>query len=104
MAKLYTKIGFAETEETAPGVWLEVIHERSYKVDVTRNLRRLNSDGDMNDDLSLTNEVSVLMDGFLPDHFFKIRYIWWHGAKWKVTTAEILYPRLRLTIGTLYNG
>ena len=30
MAKYYGKIGYAETVETAPGVWKEQITERNY--------------------------------------------------------------------------
>mgnify|MGYP001450408843 FL=1 len=41
MAKFYGVIGYAETTETAPGVWAEVITERNYSGDVIRNTRRL---------------------------------------------------------------
>ena len=43
MAKWFGKIGFAETKETKPGVWEEIITVREYYGDVTRNTRRFQS-------------------------------------------------------------
>ena len=33
-----------------------------------------------------------------------IKYIRWMNAVWNVTNVEVLYPRLILTIGDVYNG
>lgn len=105
MAKYSGKIGFAEeSQETSPGVWEEVIVERRYKFDVTRDQRRLTATDTINEDLAVTNYVSVVMDSFLPHHFHSIRYVEWHGSKWKVTTVEVQAPRLVMTIGALYNA
>ena len=43
MAKFYGPVGYAETVETAPGVYVEKITERMYFGDLTRNTRRLQS-------------------------------------------------------------
>ena len=39
MAKWFGKIGYAETVETAPGVWVEHIVEREYYGDLNKNNR-----------------------------------------------------------------
>ena len=103
MAKFYGVIGYAETKETAPGVWREVITERSYYGDVIRNTRRWESSEHLNDDLNVNNLISIVADAYANENFFAMRYITWMGSKWKVTNVEVQRPRLILTIGGLYN-
>ncbi len=103
MAKFYGVIGYAETKETAPGVWREAITERSYYGDVIRNTRRWEGSEHLNDDLNINNLISIVADAYANENFFAIRYITWMGSKWKVTNVEVQRPRLILTIGGLYN-
>lgn len=104
MSKFYGKIGFAETVETYPGVYEETITERDYYGDLVRNNRRLQSTDKVNDDLTISNEISIVSDPYLGQHFYAIRYVVFMGAKWKVSNVEVQYPRLTLTLGGLYNG
>lgn len=104
MAKWFGKIGYAETVETAPGVWKEQITVRDYYGDLTRNTRRLQSADKVNDDLNITNELSIVSDPYAIKNFHSMRYAEFMGAKWKISEVEVLYPRLRLTLGGLYNG
>ena len=104
MAKWFGVIGYAETVETAPGVWEEQITERSYYGDVIRNNRRLQSTEHLNDDVNVSNEISILADPYAINNFHSMRYVGFMGAKWKITRVEVLYPRLILTIGGVYNG
>ena len=55
MSKWFGKIGYAETVETAPGVWEEQITVREYYGDLTRNTRRLQTSDKVNDDLNINN-------------------------------------------------
>ncbi len=103
MAKWYGVIGYAETSETAPGVWTETITERAYYGDVLRNRRRLENSGVVNDSVNVSNEISIVADPFAYQNFHLIRYISFMGNKWKVSDVEVQYPRLNLTIGGLYN-
>lgn len=103
MAKWYGEIGYAETIETRPGVWVEQIVKRNYYGDVGRNARRLESTGNLNDNINISNEISIVSDPFANENFHAIRYIEFMGAKWKVSNVEVRYPRLILTIGGLYN-
>ena len=102
MAKWFGAIGFAETVETVPGVWEEQITEHNYYGDLTRNTRRLQSTDQLNDNINVANELSIVADPFARQNFHAMRYAELMGAKWKITNVEVQYPRLLLTIGGLY--
>lgn len=104
MAKFYGVIGFAETKETAPGVYTEQIVERSYFGDLTRNSRRLQSSEQLNDNINIANEISIVADPYANDHFHEMRYVEFQGARWKISNVEVKYPRLILTAGGVWNG
>lgn len=104
MAKYYGKIGYVETVETAPSVWTEQITERSYYGDVLRNTRKYQNSENLNDNLEVSNELSILSDPYALQNFHAIRYVHWMGSRWKVSSVEVRYPRLILTIGGVYNG
>lgn len=104
MAKFYGPIGFAVSKETRPGVWQDEIVERKYRGDVNRISRRLQSTDQVNDDITISNEFSILADPFANGNCHSMRYVQYMGARWKVSNVEVKYPRLILTIGGLYNG
>lgn len=104
MAKFYGNIGFAETVETEPGVWVEKMTVRPYYGDLVRNTRRLENSGGVNDNVNISNDISIIADPYANHNFHSIRYIEFMGAKWKVSNIEVQYPRLILTIGGVYNG
>lgn len=104
MAKWSGMIGYATTVETTPGVWEEQIVERKYYGDLIRNTRRLQSTNNLNNDINIANEISVLSDPYANQNFHAIRYAEFMGAKWMVTTAEVQYPRIILSLGGVYNG
>lgn len=104
MAKYYGKIGYAETVETAPGVWEEQITEHNYFGDLTRITRRLQSSDKVNDDINISNELSIVADPYAMNNFHSMRYAEFMGTRWKVLTVEVQYPRLILSLGGLYNG
>lgn len=104
MAKYCGKIGFIVTVEKKPGVWVEEPIERTYYGDLTSNRRRLQSSENLNDDIVIANELSIVADPFANENFHAIRYAEYIGAKWKVTNIEVQYPRLLMTLGGVYNG
>ena len=104
MAKFYGNVGYAETSETSPGVHTESIVERSYYGDVIRNTRKLEAGESVNDDVNVSNNLSIVADPYAYQHFFAIRYVQWMGVYWKITNVEVQYPRLLLTVGGVYNG
>lgn len=104
MAKFFGKIGYAETVETTPGVWEEKITEREYFGDLIRNTRSLQSGEQLNDDINISNEISIVADPFAYENFHSMRYVEFMNAKWKVSSVDVQYPRLILSVGGLYNG
>lgn len=104
MAKFFGMIGFARYVESAPGVIDEEIDERPYYGDLIRNTRRLQSADQVNDNINVSNEISIVSDPYANEHFYAMRYVKFMGAKWKVLNVEVQYPRLILTLGGLYNG
>lgn len=104
MGKWYGAIGYAETIEARPGVSKQKITERSYYGDFIRNIRRLQDSGKINDDLNVSNEISIIADPFAYQNFHTMRYVTYMGVKWKISSVEVQYPRLILTIGGVYNG
>lgn len=104
MAKWYGKIGYAKTVETDPGVWDDLIEEREYYGDLTRNARRLQSADKVNDDVVVVNQLSIVSDPYAMNNFYSMRYAEFMGAKWKIDNVEVQYPRLLLTLGGVYNG
>lgn len=105
MAKFYGKVAFAiASEENPKGVYKETIVTRSYYGDLIRNSRKLESADQVNDNINISNEISIVADPYAYENFHSIRYVEFMGAKWKVRTVDVQYPRLVLTLGGLYNG
>lgn len=105
MAKYSGKIGFGETVEIAQSVFDDRITERRYKGDFLQENRRLqNNSSQVNDDLNITNRISIIADRYANQNYFSIKYAEYRGIKWKVRTAELQPPqRIVLTLGDLYN-
>lgn len=104
MAKFYGEIGYATTKEKRPGVWVSEITERPYKGDLVRNTRKLQSTDKVNDNINIANDISIVADPFAYENFHAMRYVKFMGNKWKITSVEVQYPRLVLTVGGVYNG
>lgn len=104
MAKFYGKIGYAETVETEPGIWEEQVTDRLYFGDLLSNFRNLQNSGEVNDNVNIANKISIVSDPYANEHFHSMRYAEFMGTKWKITNVEVLYPRLVLTLGGMYNA
>lgn len=103
MAKWFGKIGFAETCETATDVWGSNITEKEYSGDVVKSRYRIQSTGNLNDDVIVVNEISIVADSFANKNFRYMKWIEFMGVNWKITNVDVQYPRLILTIGDIYN-
>lgn len=101
--KFSGKIGFVTTVEIYPGVWEEQPIERQYFGDVTRNLRKIQGNSKVNSDINISNEISIVADPFANENFHNMRFVEFMGAKWKIESVEVQYPRLILFIGGVYN-
>ena len=103
MAKFCGVIGYAVTKETEPGIWEEQIIEVEYFGDVIKNSRRFSGSSKVNDDINISNQISIIADPFANNNFHAMKYVVFMGAKWKISEVTVQYPRLILTIGGLYN-
>ncbi len=104
MAKFYGNIGFISYERKPGGVFGEVSVERKYRGDLLRNSRRYDTSDKLNDDLNISNEISIVADAYAYQNFHHMRYVEFMGAKWKITNITVDRPRLTLSIGGVYNG
>lgn len=104
MAKFFGKIGYAVRKEIHPGVWEDETTEKEYYGDLIRNTSRYQIADKLNNDINISNEISIIADPFAYQNFHAMRYVEYMGAKWKVSNVEVLYPRLILTTGGVYNG
>lgn len=104
MAKFYGVIGYAIQKETAPGVWEDEIIEKNYRGDVGLNQFRWQNGDKANDDLNIDNSISIIADDYAYNTYGYMKYIIWHGQKWKIQSLAINRPRIVIQIGGLYNG
>ena len=106
MARFYGPIGFAISQETeeGSGIWEDVVVERNYRGDVTRNTKRWENGEHLNSNLNVNNTISIVADPYASAKLFAIRYIKWLGEYWEVTSVEVQSPRLVLSVEGVYNG
>ena len=105
MAKFYGSIGFVKTVETETDVWETVETVKRYCGDLVRNQRRWEDKSDtINENLTVSNEVSIVADKFAYDNLDAMKWVEVMGSKWKVNSVTIDYPRIVLTVGGVYNG
>ena len=62
MAKFYGNVGYIKTVEVDPGIWEEQAIVRPYYGDLTRNTSRYQSSGGVNDDINVSNNISIGKD------------------------------------------
>jgi hypothetical protein len=104
MTRFFGKVGYGTTVETNPGVHVDQIIERSHFGDVVRNSLKFRDGEKINNDLSVSNSISIVADAYANAHFSSIRYVEWAGTLWSVSEIEIQSPRLLLRLGGVYNG
>lgn len=103
--KYYGVIGFSDTEETSNGVWEDVIEERPYRGDVLQSYRYwedASTNNQLNDNLMISNRISIVSDPYAVQNLYKMKYLVWNKTKWKITGADVQYPRVILTISGVW--
>lgn len=104
MSKFCGIVGFSIQKKTGPGVWSDEIVEQKYYGDLLKNIRKNQNSSNVNDNITISNEVSIISDEFATNNYSSIVYVVLKGVKWKVTDINIQYPRLILSLGGVYNG
>lgn len=104
MARFFGTVGFADSVESAPGVFKPEITVRSYKGDVIRASHQTEQGDKINDDIDMSVSISIVADEHAVKHSGKIKFVRWEGVPWVVTSVEPRRPRLILNLGSVYNG
>lgn len=105
MARFYGPVGYAIPTETEPGVSVDLIQERNLYGEVRRlSVRQVDTSEKLNDDLSVTHQISLMADEFALNHFSTMKYVKWNNVRWEVTSIEVKSPRLIVRLGGVYNG
>ncbi len=100
--KWYGDIAFSNQVETEPDVIEEKLITRKFMGDITRAHNNNDANSNINIDVSISNQLSVLMDPFLQNNFHKIVYVEFMGTKWTVSSVDIQDRRLLLSFGKVY--
>lgn len=103
MGKYCGKIGYAESLEESPGVWVEKIVDRTYFGDIFKNAAQINSHNTINYNVSINNIISIIADAYAYEHIYNMRYVTWMKQKWSIREVNVQRPRLILTLGGIYN-
>ena len=89
--------------ETAPGIWESKIVEHTVVGDILLKPSRW-SGQELSQDKITANHILSLFASESMAYYADIVYIVWQGQKWVVTKVEYLRPRVKLTLGGLYDG
>ena len=107
MARFSGTVGFLKSVERDPenhtGIWDEVVTERRYYGDVYSHSYRWDQNGTLNENLAVSNRISIVADSFARQNLGAMRFVRWLGDTWKITNVEVQYPRIILTIGGQYH-
>lgn len=101
--KWYGNIGFG-IPVNENDIHTEVITDKPYKGDILENNLRWQQSDKIDDDLNITNKISVIANDFAYDNIGYMKYVELRGNKWKIVSATLQYPRILLTIGGVWNG
>lgn len=104
MAKWHGKIGYSIPTNDDTGKWIDRIIELEYSGDVIKNTRRLQNGVGINDDIFISNQLSILSDPFAASNFYHMKYAEFMGTLWTVSDVEVQFPRLIISLGGIYNG
>jgi len=102
--KFAGKIGFVRTIADEGSVWREEVIEKSKKGDFVRDARRWEKPTEVNDSITISDEIEIVADSYMLDNYAFIKYVVIRGVKWKVNYIDISRrPRIKLTLGGVYN-
>lgn len=103
MGKFTGRLGYLFQEETSPGVWEERVEEYECVGDIISANRKWEKGESFTDELNVSNRFSIVAAAFVTKNLAYMRYLKWMDVAWKITNADIQYPRIILTIGGVYN-
>lgn len=104
MAKYAGLVGYVTQEEVEVGVWAPVEDEHMMRGDIIGKGNSFTQADKVNDDINLSNRISLMGNEFAWKNYTHIRYVHYLGEKWKVTSIDVQRPRIIVTLGGVWNG
>lgn len=104
MGKFCGYIGCSASVDKGHGIWEEEVIRHKCYGDILRSTKKIDSSSGVNDNVILSNKLSIVMDSFIMTNIPSILYIEVNNTQWKVSSVDMEYPRLILTTGGVYNG
>lgn len=105
MAKFHDKVGFLipkDNQET--GISESKAVEKTYYGKVLEHTRRWESTENINDNLTVSNQIAITANDFSFKYMSCIAYVKWMRGLWKVTSIRVKHPEIILTLGGVWNG
>lgn len=102
--RFYGKVGYETSVEIADSVWEPRILEAEYYGDVLRNTTRREQSDQINDEITISNRISIVVKPDALSTFQTIKYVEWLNCRWNVKSMEIQFPRVILELGGAYTG
>ena len=104
MRKFAGYVGFVLDTEVKPGVFMPRAVEKFYKGEINNQYRRWDQQQEVSDQLTLSEEITIVTNSYLLENIGAIRYVVRHGTRWAVKSIGIKAPKIVLTLGGEYNG
>ena len=101
--KWHGKIGFVESVRVN-GVYEYNVTEKPRSGTVLQNHRRWDNGDKANDNIDISNRISIIADDFIKKNVGIMRYCEYMGSMWEIKSLDINYPRIILLLGGVYNG
>lgn len=106
MTRFHGLVGFVSQGEVSPGVWeANIITKRYYYGNMIRDSYSIVPTSDStNDNLKLSNQLSVVADSYMLSHLPDIKFVMVKGVSWRVSSIEVDHRRVIMRLGEVYNG
>lgn len=105
MARFHDKVGFLiPMDNQITGISEPVPVEKPYYGRILEHSRRWDSSDSTNDDLTITNQISITANDYAFKYLSSIAYVRWKKGCWKVSSIRVKGPEIVLTLGGVWNG
>lgn len=105
MARFHDKVGFLiPKDDQETGIADTVPVEKSYYGKILEHSRRWETGDNLNDDLSVSNQIAITANDYAFRYMSSIGYVRWKCAYWKVVSLRVKGPEIILTLGGVWNG
>ena len=106
MAKYSGMLGYVmPAKEDPPGIWKpSAVVEKLGRGDLIGQTINNEDVGGLSDGITINNQLSIIMDPFVNRNLESLKYVILYGTRWEIKSMTINRPRVRLTLGGVYNG